>query len=272
MVFKGLSWNSLVHFQELIIILQHRRVLQSAGMLETISLQKFNYSPIHRGNNAYKRRVNFITKVNLSSAIKPSPSVLQSRCKSPDSWLTQENTIGIIGGLSAIATQIFLEKLVFWSSRNTKEHIPFVVCSDPAIRKEILVQITAQNGNSAGKNERNTGLVAENLLQKRLFLEKSGARCIVMPCHISHLWYRHVSRGCSVPFLDVGECVARELKEANLKPVEAGSNVRIGVLAADSALVGSFYQEKLHSQVPQNSFYKSKLQTTCHIEHKHITQ
>nr|GLL45238.1 uncharacterized protein LOC109179499 [Ipomoea trifida] len=204
-------------------------------MLETISVQKFNYSPIHRGN-AYKKRADLMTtKVNISIATKRlSPSALQSSCKSPDSSLMsqQENTIGIISGLSAITTLTFLEKLQFWSSRTSKQHHvpPFIVCSDPATRK---------NNN-----------IAENLLQKRLFLEESGAGCIVMPCHMSHLWYPHVSKGCSVPFLDVSECVATEVKEANLKPVEAGrNNVRIGVLsAADSPLVATFYQHKLHSQ------------------------
>ncbi|XP_019184554.1 PREDICTED: uncharacterized protein LOC109179499 [Ipomoea nil] len=214
-------------------------------MLETISsVQKFNYSPIHRGINAYKKRADLITKVKTKPP-SSSPSVLQSRCKSPDSsWLMmahqQENTIGIIGGLSAMATLTFLEKLEFWSSRNAeKHHVPFIVCSDPAIIRK--------NNNNIGLQQQ---MIAENLLQKRLFLEESGAGCIVMPCHMSHLWYPHVSRGCSVPFLDVSECVARELKEANLKPVEGGrSNVRIGVLAAaDSPLLATFYHQKLHSQ------------------------
>ncbi|KAF7149351.1 hypothetical protein RHSIM_Rhsim03G0104000 [Rhododendron simsii] len=57
-----------------------------------------------------------------------------------------------------------------------------------------------------------------------------------MPSHISHAWHDEVSRGCSVPFLHVGECVARELKKANLRPVETGSPLRIGVLAADATL------------------------------------
>ncbi|KAJ6427317.1 hypothetical protein OIU84_022833 [Salix udensis] len=65
--------------------------------------------------------------------------------------------------------------------------------------------------------------IVENLRCKRLFLEKSGVRCIVMPCHISHSWHNEVSKGCSVPFLHMGECVAMELKEAKLKPLEAGS-------------------------------------------------
>ncbi|KAK8296577.1 hypothetical protein V6Z11_D05G131600 [Gossypium hirsutum] len=66
-----------------------------------------------------------------------------------------------------------------------------------------------------------------------------------MPCHISHSWHDEVFKGCSVHSLHMAECVARELKEAGLKPLEAGSPLRIGVLATDATLKAGFYQEKL---------------------------
>ncbi|MFS7971077.1 putative aspartate racemase [Helianthus anomalus] len=66
-----------------------------------------------------------------------------------------------------------------------------------------------------------------------------------MPCHLLHSWYEEVSKGCSVPMLHMGECVANKLKEAKLKPLEAGSPLRIAVLATDS---GGFYQDKLQKE------------------------
>ncbi|KAI3786030.1 hypothetical protein L1987_45157 [Smallanthus sonchifolius] len=69
-----------------------------------------------------------------------------------------------------------------------------------------------------------------------------------MPCHLLHSWYEEVSKGCSVPVLHMGECVANELKEAKLKPLEAGSPLRIGVLATDSILKGGFYQDELQKE------------------------
>jgi aspartate/glutamate racemase len=47
----------------------------------------------------------------------------------------------------------------------------------------------------------------------------------------------------------MGECVARELKEAKLKPLEAGSPLRIGLLASNATLAAGFYQEKLQNEV-----------------------
>lgn len=172
------------------------------------------------------------------------------RSNSPKSLLNQANTVGIIGGFSVSSTLNFLEKLVRWSTRDAEECPPFVVCSDPALNEELLFHTSFHSlQTKTAQSQLNHGLIVQNLRHKRTFLEQSGAGCIVMPCHISHAWYGEISEGCSIPFFHVGECVARELKEAKLKPLEAGSEVRIGVLAADANLSAGFYQEKLQSQV-----------------------
>lgn len=170
-----------------------------------------------------------------SRKITSSSTAALKRSKLPNSLPSEENRVGIIGGFSAFSTLVFLEKLVFWSSRNQRECVPFIVFSDPTIRRE-------------DEMLRSSAAIVENLKWKRKFLEQSGARCIVMPCHLSHVWHREVSEGCSVTFLNVGDCVSKELKEAKMKPLEAGSNVRIGVLARDATLIANFYGEKLENQ------------------------
>ncbi|KAK1306457.1 hypothetical protein QJS10_CPA10g00402 [Acorus calamus] len=168
-----------------------------------------------------------------------------------DSLLDQSNTIGVIGGVSALSTLSFLEKLVKWSSKDEKESLPFIVCNDPVLNRELssLESCTfPYTSPSKARSQLDHMLVVEKLKRKRAFLEKSGARCIVMPCHISHSWYEEIREGCSVPFLHVGDCIAMELKEANLKPVETGSNLRIGIIATDATLNAGFYQEKLQNQ------------------------
>ncbi|KAI3727195.1 hypothetical protein L1987_67006 [Smallanthus sonchifolius] len=150
------------------------------------------------------------------------------------SLLHQPNTVGIIGGVSPDVTLDFVKKLINTSNEGTKDEngLPFVLCSDPIMNKV---------------NDDDTQIV-EVLRRRRVFLEISGARCIVMPCHLLHSWYEEVSKGCSVPVLHMGECVANELKEAKLKPLEAGSPLRIGVLATDSILKGGFYQDELQKE------------------------
>ncbi|KAJ6932743.1 hypothetical protein NC651_008235 [Populus alba x Populus x berolinensis] len=170
---------------------------------------------------------------------------------SSDSLLSQANTVGIIGGISVNSALNFLKKLVHGSSKEGKDCFPFVLCSDPVLNKELLLHERNSRPYPSRHNEKSPSdhsAIAENLQNKRVFLEKSGVQCIVMPCHILHSWHDEVSKGCSVPFLHMGECVARELKEAKLKPLEAGSPLRIGLLASNATLAAGFYQEKLQSE------------------------
>ncbi|CAI9114019.1 OLC1v1037490C1 [Oldenlandia corymbosa var. corymbosa] len=170
------------------------------------------------------------------------------------SLLTQGNSVGVIGGVSIVSTMNFVNKLVKWSSKEDEENcsIPFVLCSDPMLSKELQLYERSSfpfpTSKRAEHIPRDHSSIVSNLRKKRVFLENSGAGCIVMPCHVSHSWYDEITEGCSVPVLHVGECVARELKEANLKPVEAGSPPRIGLLASDATLAAGFYQEKLQNQ------------------------
>lgn len=206
-----------------------------------------------------------IIRSNPSATVRPSSVFIQTdesgnppeskksfaRRQSPNPFLTQSNTVGVLGGVSVFSTLIFLEKLVWWSSRHGEECLPFVVCSDPTLTRELAPPRSAPffRGRDAEEFESNHGLIVKKLRSKRAFLEQSGAGCIVMPCHLSHAWHSEVSEGCPLPFLHVGECVARELQAAKLKPLEPGSNVRIGVLGTDETLMAGFYQEKLLSQV-----------------------
>lgn len=152
----------------------------------------------------------------------------------------QPNAIGILGGALVDSTLQFAKKTVRLSLEDEENGIPFVLCSDPALSKEIL---------SLGSECTDPSLVVESLRLKRLSLEKSGVCCVVMPCHISHTWHGEIKEGCSVPFLHMGECVAKELKEAKFRPREAGRPVRIGILSTNEPLATRIYQEKLENEV-----------------------
>ena len=223
-----------------------------------ISFKTLNF-PLILGGSLSKKKAYYKAKPNSSSMAEQVPSMDNGNlpeskkfpcsikalepCHTPNSLFGQSNMVGIIGGVSVSSTLIFLEKLAYHGG----ESIPSIVCSDPAISIEPPNRFPPIN--EKGGNHFNSGIIVENLRRKRETLEQSGACCIVMPCHISHVWYNEVSKGCSVPFLDVGDCVAKELKEAKLKPLEAGSNVRIGILAANAGLVSGLYQDKLQNQV-----------------------
>lgn len=238
--------------------MQHHWLHKSLGMFDGVMRSSYNTlnCPQVHGRHVYKRRAHHKTKTDPSLVIQVSSIVLHTEggesTKSnqiPGSFTSAERCripVGIIGGVSVVSTLIFLEKLVWWSSRSGGESAPFIVCSDPAISRLLHYPPNCEEN---GIDHYDCYSIIENLRQKRAFLEQSGARCIVMPCHISHLWHREVSLGCSVPFLNIGDCVTRELKDAKFRPLEAGSGVRIGVLASNSSSMAAFYMQKLQSQV-----------------------
>ncbi|XP_027344615.1 uncharacterized protein LOC113857089 [Abrus precatorius] len=165
--------------------------------------------------------------------------------------VNQASSVGIIGGVSVNATLKFFRKLVEFSAEDGGNPPPLVLCSDPLLSRELLSyeRDYLVSGTSKVENLKlDSSSIVQNVINKRVFLESSGARCIVMPCHVSHSWYKEISAGCSVPFLHMAECVARKLKEAKLKPLEAGNSLRIGVLATNATLAAGFYQEKLHNE------------------------
>ncbi|KAL1061096.1 hypothetical protein V6Z11_1Z044100 [Gossypium hirsutum] len=179
---------------------------------------------VTRQRNVCKRVLNPVLAMPPNSSSSSNASL--SSCAG--SLLCHPNTVGIMGGGSVDST--------------LKTCMPFVLCSDPVLNRELL-SLERNSSSLCSRNARSQfdhSPIVENLLSKRVFLEKSGAQCIVVPCHISHSWHDEVFKGCSIPSLHMAECVSRELKEAKLKPLEAGSPLRIGVLATDATLKQGF--------------------------------
>lgn len=162
----------------------------------------------------------------------------------------QTNVIGILGGDSSLD---FTKKLV-----DHEAELPFILCVDPALSSKLLSLDRASLHFLSGKPERvhiNHSSIVENLRRKREILEKCGVCCIVMPCHVLHSWQDEIEEGCTVPFIHMGESVAEELKEAKLRPVEAGSPPSIGVLATNTRLVTRMYRKKLENKVLNMLFH-----------------
>lgn len=169
-----------------------------------------------------------------------------------DSMLRQANTVGIIGGISTDSTLNFVRKLEDWSSKDGMSSLPFVLCSDPILNKELLLY-EENSYPSLYHRIRRTPVdpkqIVENLKNKRRSLERCGAKLILMPCHIAHTWYDKVCEGSSVPMLHMGDCIVKELQEAKMKPLEAGNILRVGVMASSATLSAGFYQERLQRNV-----------------------
>ncbi|KAK9690371.1 hypothetical protein RND81_09G123000 [Saponaria officinalis] len=217
------------------------------------------------------------TRVTLALANSPSSTLVHiseshnsHKCgrnfvPNKDGSLDRSNTVGIIGGVSVDSTLDFLKKLVEWGSKEGKECPPFTLCSDPKLGDDLLnYELASFPSLYTRKRPCNVdhSTILENLRRKKAFLEQGGARCLVMPCHLLHMWHADVSDGCDVPILHMAECVARELKEAKLRPLEAGCSSRIGLVATDAILKSGYYQKKL-----QNEGFEVVLPDKATMEH-----
>ncbi|GAB2300362.1 hypothetical protein Dimus_034403 [Dionaea muscipula] len=227
--------------------LQRLRFPFPPPMVNLGDLNRYMRAPRH-STRSIQNPCLFLHTIHSSSKMIPAESkktIIMCSTSFP------ENTVGIIGGVSVLSTITFLQKLVRLSSREGEDHSclppPFILSSDPSIRRP-PAPLDTQVSMSMSMSMIDKDFLIENLRCKREFLEKSGAGCIVMPCQVSHAWHKEISQGCSLPFLHVGDCVAKELKEANMKPIEAGSNVKIGLVTRDETLDAGFYIQSLQNQ------------------------
>ncbi|KAK9706144.1 hypothetical protein RND81_07G106700 [Saponaria officinalis] len=204
-------------------------MLSTINNMHVIEIQKTSETnfPFKIMNDANNHRNNS-NKHGVKSLICSNSSIKLSSFSNES-----KNVVGVIGGVSVLSTLIFLEKFVLWGSRKCQGGVPFIVCSDPFMKRRLY--------------NKNTFMV-ENMRSKRVFLEEGGAKCIVMPCHVSHALYGEISLGCELPFLHVARCVARELVEARFRPLEAGCGVKIGLIANEATLLAGFYQDELKKQ------------------------
>ncbi|KAG8045016.1 hypothetical protein GUJ93_ZPchr0008g12986 [Zizania palustris] len=196
-------------------------------------------------SSAYSERLSPIVLKTNSIVDSSEPKILDASSASRTGQYSAatthlSGTIGVMG-TSAASSLRFLEKLVCWSTRDGEETPPFLMSHDPLIKKDHLSSQKSQL-----PSDYNTFL--GKLRQRRFFLEQSGVCCIVMPCNFLHAYHDEISQGCSVPCLHIGDCVVKELKASNLKPVEYGSNVRVGILTSDNALDVKCYLDKLDNQ------------------------
>ncbi|KAJ7282159.1 hypothetical protein O6H91_Y007300 [Diphasiastrum complanatum] len=189
----------------------------------------------------------------------------------PGASFRHGHTVGILGGSSTAATVEFLRRLVAATPEN--DHIPLLMCSNPsnypatrgieseAEWREPLNRPTnearwkghptSHSVTHVGKTEVESkeGSCLAALLDGRRFLEEAGAKCIVIPCHLSYIWYKQVSSEGCVPILNMADSVAKELKAADLSPLEAGSRrPKIGILSTQPILAAGFYQQIFHNQ------------------------
>lgn len=132
-------------------------------------------------------------------------------------------TLGVLGGMGALATVDFLHKLVQATpATSDQDHLPLLVrfCPEVPDRGEALLR---------GGPSPEPALVAAAQA-----LERGGALGLAMPCNTAHAWYDAIAGAVSIPVLHIADVV--------LDAVSAlGATDAVGLLATTGTLHSGIY-------------------------------
>jgi len=140
--------------------------------------------------------------------------------------------IGVLGGMGPLATKVFFGMII----DNTDAH-----CDQEHINMIILNHSTTPDRTEALLSG-DTGFLFDSLLSDCVFLEKSGASHIAIPCNTSHAFLDKLQANIGIPIINmiheaVGDIVS-----------DKGKGVKVGVLATDGTINIGLYQEEMQKQ------------------------
>lgn len=116
-------------------------------------------------------------------------------------------TLGIIGGLGPMATAYLLQLIIEMTDAKTdQEHLDVIVFDRPQVPDRTAHILDP---------EKPSPLPSMTATAKTL--EGLGAGCLCAPCVTSHYFYKELAGSVSIPFLNMVEETARELKAAGKK-------------------------------------------------------
>ena len=133
-------------------------------------------------------------------------------------------TVGVLGGMGALATVDFLQKLVAATpAANDQEHVPLLVRFCPQIpdRADALL------GRGPSPEAALVAAAQE--------IEHGGAQCLAIPCNTAHAWHDAVASAVSIPILHIADA-------ALLAASQLGASDAVGLLATTGTIRSGIYQ------------------------------
>ena len=126
-------------------------------------------------------------------------------------------TIGILGGMGAMATVDLFHKIVEMTySQSDSGHLHIIVDNNTLIPDR--TQAILHNGPSP----------LPQMVRSAISLERSGADILIMGCNTAHYYYRDICRFVCVPFLNMIKETAKDVRRRTYN--------RVGLLATDGIL------------------------------------
>ena len=113
-----------------------------------------------------------------------------------------KKTLGILGGMGPLATADLFRKIVMMTEAECdQDHIRIIVDSNTEIPDRTAFIV------SEGEDP------SPYMIKSAQLLEKAGADCLIMPCNTAHYFYDLIKSKINIPFLNMLEETAKELKK-----------------------------------------------------------
>ena len=133
-------------------------------------------------------------------------------------------TIGILGGMGAMATVDLFHKIVEMTySQSDSGHLHIIVDNNTLIPDR--TQAILHNGPSP----------LPQMVRSAISLERSGADILIMGCNTAHYYYRDICRFVCVPFLNMIKETAKDVRRRTYN--------RVGLLATDGTIESGVYKK-----------------------------
>lgn len=115
-------------------------------------------------------------------------------------------TVGILGGMGPLATSDLFNKIVtLTDAKNDNDHLHILLDNYPAIPDRTSYIL------GDGENP------VKYMIEAALKLEVMGAGFIIMPCNTAHYFYEEIKDHIRIPFINMIEETAKEIKSSKPK-------------------------------------------------------
>jgi len=127
-------------------------------------------------------------------------------------------TLGVIGGMGAMATAIFFKKLLRAQTVEIEQdYMDVLIYSKTSIPDRTAYILDSANDSPAPA-----------LIEAAQALEKAGASFIAIPCVTAHYFYAEIANAVNIPVINLLDELAESLAQNNVKSV--------GLLATDGTI------------------------------------
>jgi aspartate racemase len=141
--------------------------------------------------------------------------------------------LGVIGGMGPLATNTFYKMLIDMTpARKDQDHINMIILSHASMPDRTEAIGTG-----------NLSVLLEKLKEDAVFLEKSGADCIAIPCNTSHVVMDDLQRSVSIPIVNmVRETVLYLLDDCDCH------NQKVGIMATNGTISSGIFQSEMQKE------------------------